>query len=241
MSGQSAPAALSDPGAFSYAVLDPDAEAIARDAAEIIHGVQKAFTLEVGRQLLRAKDILPHGAFERWVQDVLDMKPRTARNHMNAARWLHGKPATVADLPPTVLYALSAPSAPAEVVQLVVDAAAAGEPLNAGAIEMQIHTAKHADAELKAAQRRTPGITREKLAANKVKGDQKWKAQQERETEERARAERETEERMRPLAAAILACPGDVATMLEAVLSHHWTDREVLRALLEAGLREKGQ
>lgn len=240
MSGQSAPAALSDPGTFSYAVLDPDAEAVARDAAEIIHGVQKAFTLEVGRQLLRAKDILPHGAFERWVQDVLDMKPRTARNHMNAARWLHGKPATVADLPPTVLYALSAPSAPAEVVQLVVEAAAAGEPLNAGTIEMQIYTAKRADAELKAAQQRTPGITREKLTANKVKRDQKWKAQQERETEERARTERETEERMRPLAAAILACPGDVA----ATLSHALFDygqREALRALLDAGLRKAGQ
>lgn len=57
---------------------------------------------------------------------------------------------------------------------------------------------------------------------------------------DRGRAEREAEKQMRPLAAAILACPGDIAT----ALSHALLDggrRQALKALLDAGLREAGK
>lgn len=227
MSGQSAPAALSDPGAFSYAVLDPDAEAVARDAADIIHGVQKAFTLEVGRQLLRAKDILPHGAFERWVRDMLDMKPRTARNHMNAARWLHGKPATVADLPPTILYALSAPTAAAEVVQSVVTAAAAGEPLNAKAIDMLLLTAKQEASDLKVAQRRNPNVTQADLKARKERQRSRDAAEDKRHADEEAKAKRDREDRVQPLAIAIATLGQDqVAELLDVLF--RWNDVQAL-------------
>ncbi len=57
---------------------------------------------------------------------------------------------------------------------------------------------------------------------------------------DRGRAEREAEKQMQPLVAAILACPGDIAT----TLSHALLDggrRQALKALLDAGLREGGQ
>ncbi len=225
---------------FSYGDLTHEAATVARDAAAGFRSAQECALREVGRHLMRAKEALPHGAFTPWLQAELGITDRTARYYMQAAAFVEGKPETIAVLPPTVLYALSAPTAPSEIVQAVVDAAAVGEALDARTISARLSDARQADLELKAAQRRTPGITRGKLAANKVKRDQKWKAQQEQETEARARAERETEERMRPLAAAILACPGNVA----AALSHALFDygqREALRALLDAGLREVAQ
>jgi hypothetical protein len=57
---------------------------------------------------------------------------------------------------------------------------------------------------------------------------------------DRGRAEREAEKQMRPLAAAILGCPGDIAT----TLSHALLNGErcqALKALLDAGLREAGR
>ncbi len=57
---------------------------------------------------------------------------------------------------------------------------------------------------------------------------------------DRGRAEREAEKQMRPLAAAILACPRDIAT----ALSHALLDsgrRQALKALLDIGLREAGK
>lgn len=151
-SSDSKQAAVSfQPARFSYTDLASEAADIARDAADIIHGVRKAFTLEVGQQLLRAKDVLPHGAFGRWVRDVLDIKLRTARNYLSAAQWLDGKPATVADLPPTLLYALSAPTAAREVVQSVLATAEAGELLDAKDINIRLDAAKQEARELKAA------------------------------------------------------------------------------------------
>ncbi len=57
---------------------------------------------------------------------------------------------------------------------------------------------------------------------------------------DRGRVEREAEKQMRPLAAAILACPSDIAT----ALSHALLDsgrRQALKALLDIGLREAGK
>lgn len=225
---------------FSYGDLTHEAASIARDAAAGFRSAQEYALREVGRHLMRAKEVLPHGAFTPWLQAELGITDRTTRNYMQVAAFLEGKPETIAVLPPTVLYALSAPTAPSEIVRAVVGAAAAGEALDARAISTRLSDARQASLELKAAQRRTPGITHKKLAANKAKRGQKWKAQQERETEERAQAEREAEERMRPLASAILACPGDVAAALSHAL-FAYGQREALRALLDAGLRERGQ
>lgn len=223
---------------FAYDDLAPDAAEIVRDAADCIRKVHGGFVQEIGRHLLRAKAVLAHGKFTAWAETELGINARTGRNYMQAASFLEGKAETVAVLPPTVLYALSAPTAPPEVVQAVVDAAAAGEALDAQTISTRLWSAKLADVELKAARQRSPGITREKLVASKAKQDRRWKAEQDREAERQAQAKQDAADRMRPLAVAILACPDDAAAKLLAVLSHQWADREALQALLEAGLRD---
>jgi len=216
---------------FSCAVLDANAEAVVRDAAEIIHSVQKAFTLEVGRQLLRAKDVLPHGAFERWVRDVLDMKPRTARNYLVAARWLDGKPATVADLPPTILYALADPMAPTEIVSGVVADARAGAALDADSIRTKLAAAKLEQWELKVAQQRSLKLTAAELRVRR-------KRQAERDAAERARAaakaeaeQAERELRLLPLAQMVAGLGPDTVAALLALLPLY-QERETLTALL---------
>ena len=122
----------------------------------------------------------------------------------------------------------------------MIAAAEAGEPLNAKDIDTRLDTAKREAAALKIAQKRNPTVTRERLAANKAKQDQRWKAQRDREEQEQARIRRDAEEQMQPLAAAILAYPGEVAVLLSDALVDY-RQREALKALLDAGLREVAQ
>ena len=102
---------------FSYGDLTDEAAGIARSAATGVKSAQEHALREVGRHLLRAREALPHGAFTPWLQAELGITDRTARNYMQAAAFLDGKPETIAVLPPTVLYALSARTAPSEIVQ----------------------------------------------------------------------------------------------------------------------------
>ena len=237
MSGQDAPVVPLEPYGFSYASLDAGAAAVAREAAEVIQGVQRAFTLEVGRQLLRVKDALPHGAFEQWVRGVLDMKPRTARNCMKAARWLDGKPATVADLPPTLLYALADPAAPAEIVSSVVADAHAGTALDVSSIRAKLAAADMEQQELKAAQKRSPKLTVAELRARHKRQADRCAAERARDVAAAEAEKAEREQRVRPLVQKVTSLleAVDVAALL-SVLSHY-QDREAFAVLL----REAGQ
>lgn len=219
---------------FSYAVLDPSAEAVVRDAAEIIHGVQKAYTSEVARQLLRAKNALPHGAFEPWVRDVLDIKLRTARYHLENARWLDDKPATLADLPPTVVHALADRRAPSEIVSGVVADAHAGAALDAGSIRAKLAAAKLEQWELKVAQKRSPKLTAAEMRVRR-------KRQAERDAAERAQAaakgeaeQAERELRLLPLAQMVAGLGPDTVAALLALLPLY-QERETFTALLREG------
>lgn len=58
-------------------------------AAEKIKNLRLAATehaIEIGRELLRVKEKLPHGAFVRWVERACDFKIRTAQDLMKLAR-----------------------------------------------------------------------------------------------------------------------------------------------------------
>jgi hypothetical protein len=56
--------------------------------------------------------------FMPWIEAEFEMAERTARNFMNVAERYASKSATVADLAPTALYELAAPSTPEEVVNV---------------------------------------------------------------------------------------------------------------------------
>ncbi len=147
-----------EPG-FDYSTLSPETARQARATAAHIKRSMAWNTCEVGGHLRHMKALLLHGAFTDWCEKALSFSRRTAQNYMAASEWLEGKSATLTLLPPTTIYALAAPSAPAGVVQEVVAAAEAGAPLEPSAILQRLDTARAEMREVKRALAKKPGIT----------------------------------------------------------------------------------
>lgn len=83
-----------------------------RDAAAVIWPQLRQIErsrLEVGQQLLRIQEKLGHGTFKKWLELEFKKSWRTAYNWISGARVLP-KIATVANLGPGVIEALTAPS-----------------------------------------------------------------------------------------------------------------------------------
>ncbi len=72
---------------------------------------------------------MAHGHFLTWVDAEFGMSDQTARRFVHAAEAFGDKVNTVLNLPPTVLYALAAPSTPDEVRDNVVGLAGQGKKL----------------------------------------------------------------------------------------------------------------
>lgn len=118
-------------GVAIYADLTPDVASAARAAAERIRvrmSRTAADIVAIGNDLREIKAQIGHGNFLPWIEAEFGMAERTARNFMSVADKF--KSATVADLPPTVLYALAAASMPEEVRQEAVRRAETGEPIS---------------------------------------------------------------------------------------------------------------
>jgi outer membrane murein-binding lipoprotein Lpp len=116
---------------FDYAALPIDAALTARAAAERIKLRLKRTVediIEIGRELTAAKEQLPHGQFLPWIAAEFEMSQQTANNFTAVyERFGNGKLPIISNLRPTILYALSAPSTPAEVIDRAVEKADAGE------------------------------------------------------------------------------------------------------------------
>lgn len=62
--------------------------------------------VEIGKRLLEAKEQLPHGQWEDWLEKSVEFTPRTARNFMKIASEFDSNRKPVSDLPYTKLLAL---------------------------------------------------------------------------------------------------------------------------------------
>lgn len=101
--------------AFDYAALPgEDARALKAGADRVRELGRRAVSsiLEIGGELLLAKERLGHGRFGRWLDAEFNMTERTAQRYMSAAQWGAQKSDTVSVLEPTALFLLSAPSTP---------------------------------------------------------------------------------------------------------------------------------
>jgi hypothetical protein len=97
---------------FDYGDAPPAVRAfLSAQAARIRRSVGGSI-VAIGRELIAAKQHLAHGIFLRWVESEIGIPARTAQGYMQVAEWLAGKDAAVAQLPPSLLYVLSAPSTP---------------------------------------------------------------------------------------------------------------------------------
>jgi hypothetical protein len=133
---------------FDYAGLPANVVKEARAAADRIrkrHASQIRAIIETGKDLLRVKDSLEHGQFGRWLRAEFQMTERTAQNYMNAAAMFGEKSETISHLPPTMVYAVAAPSTPEPVRKAVFAKIDAGQPIEAAEVRKDLDNARWAE------------------------------------------------------------------------------------------------
>lgn len=101
--------------------------------------------IDIGRELLRIKASLPHGAFVKWVQKECEFKIRTAQDLMKLARAadVDGQPAAL--LMPSTLRLFMSKNTPESVRRLVLEKLEKGERVSRSALKSAIRQAKSAD------------------------------------------------------------------------------------------------
>lgn len=118
---------------FDYEVLPVEIAMKSRAAAERIKLRLKRTVediIEIGRELTAIKAELPHGQFLPWIAAEFEMTPWTANQFMNAADRFGDKNEIITYFKPTILYALSAlsaPSTPESVIEKAIGQAEAGD------------------------------------------------------------------------------------------------------------------
>jgi Protein of unknown function (DUF3102) len=110
--------------------LQSQAERIRRSCAKSI--------IQTGKDLIAAKHYLSHGAFRRWVESEIGIPARTAQAYMKVTQWASGKSATVAHLPPSVLYLLCAAGTPEEFTRDILRRVDAGQRVNVSQIRAEL-------------------------------------------------------------------------------------------------------
>lgn len=125
--------------------LPPELDAI-RDR---IKGRNQNYRIETGRDLIKAKALLPHGGFGPWLKDNFNWSVSTAQSFMNAARLADEAPA-VEKLAPSAVMALSAPNTPNTVKAEVIADIGEGKLATAKEIKAKIAEAKPVKPQAKA-------------------------------------------------------------------------------------------
>jgi hypothetical protein len=105
---------------FRYALFDPSVASFLKGQVDRIHRTLSKSVIQIGKDLIAAKHYLSHGQFLVWLMDEVGIAPRTAQVYMQVAQWASGRSPTVAQLPSSVLYILSSPSAPEKIVEDVL-------------------------------------------------------------------------------------------------------------------------
>lgn len=111
--------------------------------AKRIKARNSTHAIETGRDLLKAKSLLPHGEFGPWLKANFEWTAKTAQNYMNAAK-LAEKSETVSFLKPAAVVALAAPSVPEAVKSEVIADIAAGKKPTVKQVKAKIAAAKPA-------------------------------------------------------------------------------------------------
>src|SRR5580704_18081669 len=94
--------------------------------------------IEAGRELLRHKKYeIEHGQWMAWVE-TLGFSVSGAGRKMRAAAWAEPKSSAVTNLPPTLLYILSAKSTPQAIHDDVLARIEAGETVSAAAVRWEM-------------------------------------------------------------------------------------------------------
>lgn len=171
---------------FDYAGIPPASVTVLRSASTEIRSRikrQNEAIIATGEQLRTAEELL-QGRFVEWIATELDMSVRTAQNYMRAAEVWGSECATIAHLPPNILYLTAAKSTPDEVRKEMVDAFKGGRVFDGAAIEDRVRVARN-KAQEERRNAKIPPEKRRRLAAAKERRETEW----EKECGERERRE----------------------------------------------------
>jgi len=90
--------------------------------------------IDIGRSLIRAKQLLGHGQFERWLQEDVGLKKSNANNYMRVAETF-GKCPLNGHLGLTVMVKLSSSDVPEEAIEEVKQRVSGGEKVTVKQVE----------------------------------------------------------------------------------------------------------
>ena len=225
-----------------------DSEAV-QSAAARIRTVLHRGNIEIGRQLAIGKKLLPHGAYERWVETELGISTRSARRYLANAGFLAGKSAKAADLPQNTIERLAAKRLDAEAVDVVIAAVEDGRP--SLEIERRLNQAERDAEEAARIRERALVRTRSALTPEEVKARQRAMRKQAQAGAERVRqrlaevsAARDAalpaiEALMQCVAVAVGEDAGELLRLLGA--QTNWEPRQTAERALVAALRARVQ
>jgi len=146
---------------FNYAELSTEIALELRLSAERIRTRMKRTAediVEIGSDLLAAKAALGYGHFSKWLQLEFSMSERTAANFIQVSERFSDTFANFAEVSPSILYMLAAPSTPDSVVEQVTS----------GEITPNVKDVKAAIAEAKEQERRAKEAQERAEAQNRI-------------------------------------------------------------------------
>jgi hypothetical protein len=131
---------IRDMSDFDYASVPSSVAKFLKNQATRIRQYAGKTIIQIGKDLVAAKRYLSHGQFLIWVEREVGIPARTAQAYMQAAQWASDKHATVALLPPSLLYLLSSPSTPKEFAEDILKRAEAGERMTLTTVRAELRT-----------------------------------------------------------------------------------------------------
>jgi hypothetical protein len=111
--------------------------------------------IEIGRDLIAAKEHIGHGGFGEWLEAEFQMSEQAARNFIHVAERFGSESTKFVDFNPSILYMLAAPSTPDPIVEQVTSGAI---PATTAAVKEAIAKAKAAEAKAAAIQQQLVSV-----------------------------------------------------------------------------------
>jgi len=108
---------------YNYEILEEGTRDFVIQKTDETHGLLKRTAqniIKIGQNLIAVKAKLPHGQYLPWLKAEFEMSERQARNFTRVATRFETKSAIIADLSPTIIYELAAPSTSDEIVDGVI-------------------------------------------------------------------------------------------------------------------------
>lgn len=116
-----------------------------QDAAQRIKALRRAATehaVDIGRELLRVKEKLPHGVFVKWVEKACEFKIRTAQDLMKLARGAEADTKLVALMVPSTLRVYLSKTTPPAVRNTILKRLENGERVSRSGLYSQVSDAR---------------------------------------------------------------------------------------------------